>query len=122
MSEPAELLTDEIPASHAARGGFSTGLLASDVEPGTVVTVTVQGRPLCVGRTLDDRWGAIDDVCTHDEGDLGDGELDGTAVECPRHGGRFDLFSGRVLALPPVIPVRAYPVHVDDGVVTVDLP
>jgi 3-phenylpropionate/trans-cinnamate dioxygenase ferredoxin subunit len=61
-------------------------------------------------------------VCTHDEGDLGDGELDGTAVECPRHGGRFDLFTGRVLALPPVVPVRAYPVHVDDGVVTVDLP
>ena len=35
---------------------------------------------------------------------LGDGELDGNAVECPRHGGRFDLFTGRVLALPPVAP------------------
>jgi nitrite reductase/ring-hydroxylating ferredoxin subunit len=114
MSEAAEAM---IPM-----GGFSTGLQATDVEPGTVVTVTVQGVPLCVGRTTDGRWSAIDDVCTHDEGDLGDGELDGTAVECPRHGGRFDLFTGRVLALPPVIPVRAYPVHVDDGAVMVDLP
>ena len=45
-----------------------------------------------------------------------------TAVECPRHGGRFDLFSGRVLALPPVRPVNAYPAHVEDGLVVVDLP
>ena len=122
MSEPAEVLTDALADAGSTRRGFSTGLTAGDVEPGTVVTVTVQGTPLCVGRTVDDRWGAIDDVCTHDEGDLGDGELDGTAVECPRHGGRFDLFTGRVLALPPVIPVRAYPVHVDDDVVMVDLP
>jgi 3-phenylpropionate/trans-cinnamate dioxygenase ferredoxin component len=44
---------------------------------------------------------------------LGEGELDDTAVECPRHGGRFDLFSGRVLALPPVRPVTAYETVVD---------
>lgn len=102
--------------------GFATGLHASDVTPGTVVTVVVQGTPLCIGHTDDGRWGAIDDVCTHDGGDLGDGELEGDAVECPRHGGRFDLFSGRVLALPPVIPVRAYPVRVEDDEVLVELP
>jgi 3-phenylpropionate/trans-cinnamate dioxygenase ferredoxin subunit len=108
--------------STGTRQGFATGLAAADVAPGTVVTVTVQGIPLCVGQTDDGRWGAIDDVCTHDEGDLGDGELDGTAVECPRHGGRFDLFTGRVLALPPVVPVRAYPVRVEGDEVVVELP
>ena len=102
--------------------GFATGLHSAEVTPGTVVTVVVQGVPLCIGQTTDGRWGAIDDVCTHDEGDLGEGELDGDAVECPRHGGRFDLFSGRVLALPPVIPVRAYPVRVEDDEVLVELP
>lgn len=102
--------------------GFATGLKSADVTPGTVVTAVVRGVPLCIGQTTDGRWGAIDDVCTHDEGDLGDGELDGDAVECPRHGGRFDLFSGRVLALPPVIPVRAYPVRVEDNEVLVELP
>ena len=106
----------------ATGSGFATGLSSADVEPGTVVTVVVEGVPLCVGQTLDGRWGAIDDVCTHDEGDLGDGELEGNAVECPRHGGRFDLFTGRVLALPPVIPVRAYRVRVDDDAVIVELP
>ncbi len=102
--------------------GFAAGLRASQVAPGSVVTVIVQGIPLCVGQTEDGRWGAIDDVCTHDGGDLGDGELDGNAVECPRHGGRFDLFSGRVLAFPPVVPVQAYPVHLDGDDVVVELP
>ena len=102
--------------------GFAAGLRASQVTPGTVVTVTVQGIALCIGQTTDGRWGAIDDVCTHDEGDLGEGELDGDAVECPRHGGRFDLFSGRVLAFPPVVPVKAYQVHLEGDEVVIDLP
>ena len=101
--------------------GFAAGLRASDVAPGTVVTVIVDGKSVCVGHTIDGRWGAIEDVCTHDGGDLGDGELDGDAVECPRHGGRFDLFTGRVLALPPVVPVRAYNVHVEGDEIKVDL-
>lgn len=105
-----------------APSGFATGLAAGDVEPGTVRVVQVDGRSLCVGLTEDGEWGAIDNVCTHDGGVLGEGELEGEAVECPRHGGRFDLFSGRVLALPPVRPVSAYEVRVEDGQVVVDLP
>ena len=101
--------------------GFAAGLRASNIAPGTVVSIVVAGHPLAVGHTEDGRWGAIDDVCTHDGGDLADGELDGNAVECPRHGGRFDLFTGRVLALPPVLPVRAYPVHLDGDEIVVDL-
>jgi 3-phenylpropionate/trans-cinnamate dioxygenase ferredoxin subunit len=95
---------------------------AGDVAPGTVRVVEVEGRSLCLGLTEDGEWGAIDNVCTHDGGVLGEGELDDEAVECPRHGGRFDLFSGRVLALPPVRPVSAYPTRVEDGQVVVELP
>jgi 3-phenylpropionate/trans-cinnamate dioxygenase ferredoxin subunit len=105
-----------------ARTGFATGLAAADVSPGSVRVVEVDGRSLCVGLTEDGEWGAIDNVCTHDGGVLGEGELDDDAVECPRHGGRFDLFSGRVLALPPVRPVSAYPARVEDGQVVVELP
>ena len=83
---------------------FVTVARAGDVEPGTVRVVEVDGRSLCLGQTEDGEWGAIDNVCTHDGGTLGEGELDDSGVECPRHGGRFDLFSGRVLALPPVRP------------------
>ncbi|HYM51910.1 MAG TPA: Rieske 2Fe-2S domain-containing protein [Candidatus Dormibacteraeota bacterium] len=104
-----------------AASGFATGLRASDVTPGTVRVVQLDGRSLCVGLTEDGEWGAIDNVCTHDGGVLGDGELDGNLVECPRHGGRFDLFTGRVRALPPVVPVRAYQVTVDGDNVMVEL-
>ena len=48
--------------------------------------------------------------------------LDDNAVECPRHGGRFDLFTGRVLALPPVRPVNAYETVADGDEVQVRLP
>jgi 3-phenylpropionate/trans-cinnamate dioxygenase ferredoxin subunit len=105
-----------------ARSGFMTGLAAADLAPGTVRVVEVDGRSLCVGLTEDGEWGAIDNVCTHDGGVLGEGELDDNAVECPRHGGRFDLFTGRVLALPPVRPVKAYATRVEDGRVVVELP
>jgi 3-phenylpropionate/trans-cinnamate dioxygenase ferredoxin subunit len=105
-----------------APSGFATGLRASDVIPGTVRVVELDGRSLCVGLTEDGEWGAIDNVCTHDGGVLGEGELDGDLVECPRHGGRFDLFTGRVRALPPVIPVKAYRVTLDGDEVVVELP
>jgi 3-phenylpropionate/trans-cinnamate dioxygenase ferredoxin subunit len=105
-----------------ARSGFATGLDAAGVTPGTVRVVEVDGRSLCIGLTEDGEWGAIDNVCTHDGGVLGEGELDDNAVECPRHGGRFDLFTGRVLALPPVRPVQAYATRVEDGRVVVELP
>ncbi len=44
-----------------------------------------------------------------------------TGVECPRHGARFDLFTGRVLALPAVRPVTAYETVVDGDEVRVRL-
>jgi 3-phenylpropionate/trans-cinnamate dioxygenase ferredoxin subunit len=65
---------------------------------------------------------AIDDVCTHDRGPLGQGELIGQEIECPRHGARFDVTTGRVTRLPAVRPVRTYPVHVRDGEIEVEVP
>jgi 3-phenylpropionate/trans-cinnamate dioxygenase ferredoxin subunit len=93
----------------------------SDIAPGEVAVVEADGRSLCVGHCEDDTWGAVDNVCTHDGGPLGEGELEDCLVECPRHGGRFDLLTGEVRSLPPVFPVNSYPVRVVDGRVEVDL-
>ncbi|MGZ8476149.1 MAG: Rieske (2Fe-2S) protein [Candidatus Limnocylindria bacterium] len=108
-------------ALEARASGFVPVAHVGDVEPGTVRVVEIDGRSLCVGHTEVGEWGAIDNVCTHDGGTLGEGELDETGVECPRHGGRFDLFTGRVLALPPVRPVTAYETRVQGDVVEVRL-
>ena len=93
--------------------GFAAGLRASDVAPGTVVTVMVGGRSVCVGHTIDGRWGAIEDVCTHDGGSLDQGELEGDEIECPRHGARFDVRTGRATLMPAVMPVQTFAVRVE---------
>lgn len=93
----------------------------SDIAPGEVAVVDVEDRSLCLGHCADGTWGAIDNVCTHDGGVLGEGELEDCLVECPRHGARFDLLTGEVKALPAVFPVNAYPVRVVGDRVEVDL-
>lgn len=94
---------------------------ASDIPPGKVISVEVDGRRVALCH-VDGEFYAIQDVCTHDGGPLDQGQLDGHAIECPRHGARFDVTTGRVLALPAVRPVRTFPVHVDDdGNITVEV-
>ena len=46
------------------------------------------------------RLHALEDVCTHDGGDLAGGALDGHEIICPRHGARFDVRTGEVKAPP----------------------
>jgi 3-phenylpropionate/trans-cinnamate dioxygenase ferredoxin subunit len=53
---------------------------------------------------------AIDDVCTHDGGPLGEGELDGYAIICPRHGAKFDVRSGAALTMPATKPTKVHEV------------
>ena len=72
----------------------------------------------CAGELL-----AIEDRCSHDDGVLVDGELDEQActIECPRHGSRFDLRTGKPLNLPAYVPVDTFAVSVDDGVIKVEV-
>ena len=93
----------------------------TDVAPGEVRVVDANGKSIALGHCADGTWGAIDNVCTHDGGVLGEGELEDCMVECPRHGARFELATGEVRALPAVFPVNAYPVRVVNGQVEVDL-
>jgi 3-phenylpropionate/trans-cinnamate dioxygenase ferredoxin subunit len=59
----------------------------------------------------------IEDVCTHDGQPLTDGPLHDHAIECPRHGARFDIRTGKVLCMPATQPVRVFSVEVRaDGV------
>jgi 3-phenylpropionate/trans-cinnamate dioxygenase ferredoxin subunit len=60
---------------------------------------------------------AIEDVCTHDGGELASGDLHGFEIECPRHGARFDVRTGAVMCPPAYEPIAAFPVKVEDGAV-----
>ena len=64
---------------------------------------------------------AIDNLCSHDDGPLGEGNLHGASIECPRHGARFDVCTGKVLRMPAASPVRTYPVRIDGDQVLVEI-
>lgn len=93
----------------------------TDVAPGTAQVVETAGLRLALCNTGTGIY-AIDDVCTHDGGPLDQGRLEGNEIECPRHGARFDVTNGRVLALPAVRNVKSYPTRVQNGVIEVDVP
>lgn len=69
----------------------------------------------------DGQFYAINDICSHGEVSLSEGEVDGCELECWAHGGRFDVRTGAVTALPPIEPVPSYPVRVDGERVLVDV-
>ena len=87
----------------------------SDLPKGEVRVVECAGRSLALSN-IDGELFAIDNVCTHDGGPLGEGRLRNGRVICPRHGAAFDARTGRALTLPAVRGVAAYPVGVEgDG-------
>jgi 3-phenylpropionate/trans-cinnamate dioxygenase ferredoxin subunit len=65
---------------------------------------------------------AIGDVCTHDDGPLGDGDVEDHYVVCPRHGAEFDVRTGKAVSMPAVVDIPAYPVQVRDGMIFVGVP
>ena len=66
---------------------------------------------------------AIEDRCSHDNGPLAEGEFDAgdCSVECPRHGSRFDLRTGKPLTLPAYVPVDTFPVRVEDDLIKLEV-
>jgi 3-phenylpropionate/trans-cinnamate dioxygenase ferredoxin subunit len=65
---------------------------------------------------------AIADVCSHDDGPVGEGALEGYEIICPRHGAHFDVRTGKALALPAFVDIPAYPVRVIEGQIEIGLP
>ena len=84
----------------------------TEIAVGELKSVVVDGKPLLICHTVEGFF-AIDDTCTHDDGPLADGWLDGDAIECPRHGARFDVKTGKVLCLPAAVPIKSYSVRIE---------
>jgi 3-phenylpropionate/trans-cinnamate dioxygenase ferredoxin component len=91
-----------------------------DPEPGKVKYIEAGPEVLALCN-VDGEYHAIEDVCTHDGGPLDQGELDGAEIECPRHGGRFDVCTGRATCFPAVMPVKTFPVKVEGDDILVEV-
>ena len=64
---------------------------------------------------IDGELYALEDVCTHDGGELAGGPIEGLTIECLRHGAKFDLRTGEALCAPAYAPTAKFPVKVEDG-------
>ena len=93
----------------------------SDLPNGERIYLTIDDLPIVVFNIAGGYY-AIADICSHDDGPLGDGDMDGMEIICPRHGARFDLRTGKVLSLPAIVDIPAYPVRVLDGEIQIGLP
>jgi len=91
---------------------------ANEIEEDVVKVVRVGDAPIGVTK-IDGEFFAFADVCTHDDGPVAEGDLDDYIIECPRHGAKFDIRSGKVTQLPAVAPIPVYAVKVEGDTVLV---
>lgn len=92
-----------------------------DLPNGERLFLEIDGQPIVIFNIAGEYY-AIADVCSHDDGPVGEGRLEGFEIVCPRHGARFDVRSGEVLSLPAVVDILAYPVRAREGQIEIGLP
>jgi nitrite reductase (NADH) small subunit len=98
---------------------FVRAVAVSDIAPGTIQEVDVNGKALAVAN-VDGTFHAIDNTCLHRGGPLGGGVMEGKIVTCPWHGWQFDVTTGKS-SQNPVVGVSCFPVEIRAGEVFVDL-
>uniref|UniRef100_A0A7C5RTS8 Non-heme iron oxygenase ferredoxin subunit n=1 Tax=Thermomicrobium roseum TaxID=500 RepID=A0A7C5RTS8_THERO len=90
----------------------------AEVPEATIVRFEVDGEPRILVR-YGDRLYAVYGICTHEEAEMAEGDLEDGVLYCPLHGSGFELATGRVTALPATRPLPVYDVEVRDGMVYV---
>jgi nitrite reductase (NADH) small subunit/3-phenylpropionate/trans-cinnamate dioxygenase ferredoxin subunit len=80
--------------------GYTKVGQVSDFPAGKLKKVQVSKEDVVIAN-IDGKIYAMTAMCTHRGGPLDEGELEGTTVICPYHGGQFDITTGKVVAPPP---------------------
>jgi len=88
------------------------------IKPGQMKSFTVNEKRILVAN-VGGTFFATQDICTHDGGTLSDGELVGDEIECPRHAARFSAQTGQVRALPAVVPIKTFPIKIENDEIRV---
>ena len=85
---------------------------SKDIGTSSMKAVEVDGETVCV-INADGNYYAIGNVCTHVGGPLDEGTLDGFEVECPWHGSKFDIRTGKATKPPATSAVPKYDVKIE---------
>ena len=91
-----------------------------EIKPGQARLVDVKGKQIALFNINGDFF-AIDNVCTHEQASLAEGEISGHEVTCPLHGAKFDVRTGEVLGPPAYDDVGCYNVRVMGTDIEIDL-
>jgi 3-phenylpropionate/trans-cinnamate dioxygenase ferredoxin component len=91
------------------------------LSPGERLFVELGGKSIVLFNLAGNLF-AIGDVCSHDNGPVGDGEIEDDQIICPRHGARFDIRTGKAKSLPALLDIPSYPVRVEQGMVEIGIP
>ncbi len=101
--------------------GWIAVAAADDLEAEDVLGVSVGGRDYALYRAPDGTLSASQGFCSHEAALLADGFVVGTAIECPRHQGRFDIRTGAALNAPACVALRMYPAKEEAGQIWLNL-
>src|SRR5512132_2583374 len=95
----------------------------SDIPEGEARRVVADRIEIAVVNLGNGRFVAVDDICSHAESSLSEGEVDveEETIECPRHGSTFDLATGKPRALPATVPIATFPVKVEGEAILIEL-
>jgi 3-phenylpropionate/trans-cinnamate dioxygenase ferredoxin subunit len=93
----------------------------SELPNGERLFIEVEGKSLVIFN-IAGQYFSIGDICSHDDGPVGDGDIEGHNIVCPRHGGEFDVRTGQAVQMPAVVDIPAYPVRVVSGMIQVGIP
>lgn len=99
-----------------------TRLIATSAVPeGCAVQVVCEGRPPLAVYRFEGAFYVTDDTCSHGQGSLSDGEVSANGeIECPLHGGTFDIRTGEARKYPCSVNITAYPVFIIDDEIWVE--
>ena len=92
----------------------------TDLNPGEMLAVEAEGLPPVAVYNVDGEFFATSNICTHSIAILTDGYLDGDIVECPLHGGCFNVRTGEPAHFPCEVPIATFNVQVNDGAIFVE--
>lgn len=105
----------------AMNATYQTVAKTNDIQPGELMYVEVGDEFVCL-INLDGEIHAINDTCTHEDASLSDGTIVGDEIECPMHGGSFDIRTGEPTNFPVVVAIEKYGVRIDGDDIQVEVP
>lgn len=99
---------------------FIAAVKKSEIPTSNKLCLEVEDRFVVIVR-IDDEYFCIDDMCTHDGGTLGEGELTGNCLVCPRHGAQFDVRNGEAVTMPATEATVTHAIRVEGDQIFVKL-